>query len=84
MSEYQMEQLLDILRDMRADINNNLECITLCMVLNVITNNGDRKITAQERIELLKVLNGEEDMNLMLCKHLMNAVRPCTCGGDKR
>lgn len=83
MSEYQMEQLLDVLRNMRADINNSLECITLCMVLNVITNNGVRKITAPERRDLLKVANGEMDMNWMLCNYLMNAVRPRTCGGDK-
>lgn len=84
MSEYQMEEIIEVLRGLRKDITRNLECITLCMVLNVITNNGDRKITARERIDLLKVLDGEEDMNLMLCKYLMNAVRPRTCGGDKR
>lgn len=84
MSEYQMEQLLDVLRNMRADINNSLECIALCMVLNVITNNGDRNITAQERRELLNVLNGEEDMNIMLRRYLTNALRPRTCGGDKK
>lgn len=84
MSEYQMEQLLDILRNMRADINNSLECIALCMVLNVITNNGDRNITTQERRELLNVLNGEEDMNIMLCRYLTNALRPRSCKGDKK
>lgn len=84
MSDYQMEQLLDVLRNMRADINISLECITLCMVINTITENGARKITAKECQDLLKVLNGEMDMSLLLCKYLTNTARSRTCGGDKK
>lgn len=81
MSEYQMQEIVEELRGLRKDITRNLECITLCMVLNVITNNGARDTTAQERSGLLNVLNGEEDMNLMLCKYLMHALRPRSCKG---
>lgn len=84
MSEHQMEELLNILRNGFVDIKDALECIALCMILNTITDNGARKITAKERQGLLKVLNGEEDTNLMLCEYLMHAVRPRTCGGDKK
>ena len=84
MSEYQMREIIEELRGLHKDITRNLECIALCMVLNVITNNGTRDITAQERSELLKVLNGEEDVDPMLCKYLMHAPRPRSCKGDKK
>lgn len=83
MSEYQMEKLPDILRDMRADITRSLEYIALCMILNTITENGTRKITAQERRELSGVLAGEADVSLLLYEYLRNA-RSRTCGGDKK
>lgn len=69
-SEYQMNEIINVLRDIRADIKDNLEYIALCMVLNTITNNGIREITAQERHAISKVMCDEAGVGAILWEYV--------------
>ena len=84
MSEYQMQEIIEELRGLRKDLKENLECITMCMILNTVTNNGARDITAQERLDLLKAMSGEQEVKLTLYSHLMHAPRPRSCKGEQK
>ena len=84
MSEYQMQEIIEELRGLHKDLKENLEYIALCMILNTMTNNGARKFNAKERRDLSKVMNGEEDMSLLLYDYLVNTVGSRACGGDKK